>query len=255
MTATATTYIDAGFAIAADGRQRWGHDPTRDTQTRDSESDRVQKIFEITGNRMALAYTVRGHVASRDRSFDVTVELRRHVASLRGKRFWNCYGLIRTLSDRLDETIEHAKIEGRLEDYPATEICFVGYFKTKPCWVDVQFLPYRNHLGSLYEISSPGLYPGYCYVSGSPKVAHYWRPIDHDAPLTSATELVEGYVNTCCSEWAFELDPENCKEIGGHVHVATVTPPDRSFRSSIRRWFGCASSDQTGFQWIIPPLA
>jgi hypothetical protein len=264
MTATAITYIDAGFAIAADGRRRWGHDPTRDGSTRDSESDEVQKIFEIAGSRMTLAYTVRGHVANRDRTFDVTVELSRHIASLRGKRFWNCCGFIRALSDRLEQTIEQAKTLGRLEDYPATEICFVGYFKGNPCWVDVQFRPYRNYLGSLYEMRSQDLYPGYFYVSGSPvvtelirdgdtRVADFWKPPDDSAPLKGAAELVKGYVEACCSEWALALDPENCKEIGGHVHVATVTPPDRSVKSRMLKYIGLGRPRQTDFQWVVRP--
>jgi hypothetical protein len=41
VTAIAVPYSPFGFVIAADGRQRWGHQPSRDALIRASESDKV----------------------------------------------------------------------------------------------------------------------------------------------------------------------------------------------------------------------
>jgi hypothetical protein len=75
MTATATIYTSSGFAIAADGRHSWGHQPT--PKTREGESDTVQKIFEITHRGAALAFCVRGDSVSEERSWDIAIELER----------------------------------------------------------------------------------------------------------------------------------------------------------------------------------
>jgi len=263
MTATAHVYTSDGFAIAVDGRQRWGHEPSRDRHISQLESDQVQKLFEVTGRHMALAYSVKGDVASIDREFDFTAELEKTISQLRDKRFLSIRRFLEVLSGRLEEVIEEALVQGRLEVYPTTELCFVGYFRRKPCWVEVQFHRYRNRDGHLYEITEQGSRPGFCMVSGSlvvqelvqyedPRVADFHTPLNDKTSLEDASKLVTGYIRACCSDWALELDP-TCRGIGGHVHVATVTPPE-PIKSRILRLFGFGSRNQTGFQWVTPPL-
>src|ERR1700680_478732 len=87
MTATATIYTPFGFAIAADGLQRWGHQPTRDISIIKNEGDTVQKIFEIEQKCVALAYLLRGDIANRDRSFDLGSELRSQLNSITAEAF------------------------------------------------------------------------------------------------------------------------------------------------------------------------
>jgi hypothetical protein len=250
MTATATIYTPFGFAIAADGRQRWEHRPTRDTATREAESDAAQKIFEIKTGQAALAYIVQGHIANRDRSFDLVVELRNRAALLSVQNFENCDCFLRTLLDGVEQEIESAMWDRRLESYPDAQISFVGYFQDRPHWTDIHFLSSRNFTGSLYEAISNDLYPGRCFVSGSllirdlivardPRFSRFCKRIDRTVSLEDAADFVKGYVEACGSPLALEVDA-GCEEIGGHIHVAVVTPAD--------------SLDRSGFQWLTRPL-
>jgi hypothetical protein len=53
-------------------------------------------------------------------------------------------------------------------------------------------------------------------------------------PLQEAACYAKGYIDAFASPLALTLDP-SCEAIGGHVHVATVTPGD-------------------GFQWVVRPV-
>ena len=264
MMATAIAYTRLGFAIAADGRQRWEHAPTRDRSTREAESNTVQKVFEIAGKQAVLAYVVRGHVANRDRSFDLGVELKNQIALLRDKHFRNCRQFLEALSVKLERYIETAKEDGRIEEYAAAELSFVGYFDGEPCWIDIQFRPFRDPMtGSHWAAASRDLYPGLCIASGSqlvremisqgdPRFAQFWKPFEGELSLQEAADFARGYIEACCSPLARELDPD-CSGIGGHIHVATVSPTDRSL--AVPRWLGFKKRalPTGGFRWLTPP--
>ena len=53
--------------------------------------------------------------------------------------------------------------------------------------------------------------------------------------LDDAKDFLTGYIAACSSDIARELDYESWKYIGGHTHVAKITP-------------------KNGFEWMIPPL-
>jgi hypothetical protein len=246
MTAIATIYTSSGFAVAADGRQRWAHEPTRDIAIRESESDTVQKIFAVNRERTALAYTMQGDIANRDRSFDFGVELRDQIVLLQTEEFVSCNHFVMTLAENLEKRIEGAMQDGRLEDqYPKVRVSFIGYFQEDPCWIDVQFLASPDFYGRLYQLIHQSLYPGLGVASGSllirdlilggdPRFAKFLKRIDHTMSLEDAAEFCRGYVEACSSRLALQLDP-TCFDIGGHIHVATVTL-------------------KQGFEWVIPPL-
>jgi hypothetical protein len=249
MTATATFYTGFGFAIAADGRQRWEDAYTRDENVIVGEGEEFQKIFEILRNDATLAHVLLGSIANRDRTFDLGVETRNQIALLGHTQFDNCHYFLHTLADGLERTIKAAQRDGRLEDPPEAELAFIGYFKGKPCWIAIKFLPRPNPTGSLYEVVQTRLYPWYGWVNGSdvlrrlisagdPRLAQYFPQgyeLPHDgSSMQEAIAFAKSYVDACCSPLARALDPE-CEKIGGHVHIATVTP-------------------DKGFQWVIPPL-
>jgi hypothetical protein len=52
--------------------------------------------------------------------------------------------------------------------------------------------------------------------------------------LSDAVEAGRNYIEACSSPVALEIDKEICQGIGGHIHVATITPT-------------------AGFEWLIPP--
>jgi len=262
MTATGIMYTANGFAVAAEGRQLWCHQPTRDHATRDSESERVQKIFPLEAGGLALAYVMRGDIANRDRSFDIALEINQ-ISQCWWKRFAKCTDFVKSLSATLEQAIRHAKRIGVLEDYPDSEISFVGYDNADPYWIDVRFSRYNQ--GFRREIIPHQLYVGYAFVHGSPLIrdmismgdprfAQFIPPMqDFNNPsLTEATNFMKSYIEACSSRLALQLAPENCRKIGGHIHVATITPKG-SFSSRIHKYI-VRDSQPTGFQWIIPPI-
>src|ERR1700688_444436 len=264
MTAPAICYTPCGFALAAEGRQLWQHGPTRNRSVHELESDSVQKIFEMETKQAVFAYTLVGDIASRDRSFDLDVELRNELAVLRGERFSTGPLFIEALSIKLENAIERAKRERRIEDYPASEISFLGYFNGDPCWRNIRLSRYGERM--VRQVTPQELYPGLFFATGSPLIgkliccgdqrfAQYARPPKGDLTLQEAAVLVRGYIEACCSPLALELDPENCRHIGGHIHVATVTPLGGSLISRIRNWLGPSAHRQApGFHWLEPPI-
>jgi hypothetical protein len=234
MTATATIYTQFGFAIAADGWQRWENLQTRDDAIRQGESDSVQKIYGLNRDGDALSYLVRGHVANKDRSFDLGRELEKLSSVWRKSTERNPFTFVQWASTKLEEYVEAAKAEGRVEEYPGTFIDFTGYASAQPFWIELQFLPFHNpHTRRLYEISPRSIWPGCCIVSGSliirdlifqdhPSFSTFCKPFDYTRSLDGAVGFVKGYIQACCSSAALEFDP-TCDQLGGHIHVATIT--------------------------------
>jgi hypothetical protein len=260
MTAIAVTWIPAGFAISAEGRQKWMHEPSRDTSVRADERDNVQKIFEVAGRQAVLAYTVSGDIASRDRSFDLTEEVRNQITLLEERKFWSGQRFVRALSANLENAIEAAKREQRIDDYPASEVLVLGYFRGKPCFFSVQF--HRVRAGMLRRVVQHELRPGCSLLIGSQLIGnlilssdarfvHFCQPLDQNASLQDCVAFARGYVEACCSSLARQLDPE-CRMMGGHIHVATLTPPDDSLICRIRNWIG-SSRGAAKFHWVESP--
>jgi hypothetical protein len=261
MTATATLFTSSGFAMAADGRRSWGHRPT--LKSRQGESDTVQKIFEITRADSTFAYCIRGDTVNEDMSWDIAAEIQSSVVSLSPKRFANPTGFIRALCLDIQERIEDAKQRRQLEDYPTSDISFAGYFSNAPCWVEAQFRPYQARL--LHHITARDCDPGRNFMSGSqilnsmiqggdPRVAYLFVDLnDEKMSLETAACFARKYVETCCSPLIRGLEPDGCTTVGGHIHVAMVTPHGSSW---IRRYItgrGSKRSQPTGFQWVTPP--
>lgn len=262
MTATATFFTSSGFAMAAEGRRSWGHSPT--LQSRRGESEKVRKIFEITRSDATLAYCIRGDTVNENMSWDIAAEMQSSVASLSEKRFGSSARFIGALCFDLQGRIERAKEQGRLDGYPTSEMSFAGYFRDSPCWIEVRFRPYQSRL--LCQTTPLECQPGMSFRNGSqildrmihngdPRIAPLFDgDADENMTLEAAACFATKYIEMCCSPLIRGLEPNGCKTIGGHIHVATVTPRDRSLGATIGRWLGRGSS-QTGFQWIRRPLS
>lgn len=241
MTATASIYTATGFVIAADGRQAWQNAPTRDEKMLSLESNIAQKIFSVENEDMSLAYAATGDIANQDRSFDITVEIRKQVKSLSCERFTNCYDYIRTVAAGLEKELVQLKMQGKIEDYPSTQVHFIGYFKGSPCWFNACFFNSRNYLNALCRVDAVGFSgPGHYALSGSPSVNHivssgdvakHTKPIRSDTSLEEAVVFAKWYVEACASPLASETDRFL---IGGHTHIASITP-------------------ENGFKWRIWP--
>lgn len=245
MTATAVMYTQFGFALAADGWQLWENAPTRDDFIRQSESRSFQKIFGFGADGIALGYFVRGHIANKDRSFDLAAALEKELAR-RTLSVTDLETFLRTLGTGLEEYIRRAGSEGRIDEYPEAYVDLMGYIRGQPFWVELQFLRFGNfNTGTLYNISPRPMWPGACLVSGSltirdlivqghPAFSRFCNLFDYKESLEKSARYVKGYVEACCSPIAAQFDPD-CAGLGGHIHVATIDPSH-------------------GFRWVVPPL-
>lgn len=70
-----------------------------------------------------------------------------------------------------------------------------------------------------------------------PREIPAFRALQMSVPqsLADAVEAARSYISSCSDPESLAIEPEVCAKIGGHVHVATITP-------------------DAGFQWAIPPL-
>jgi hypothetical protein len=247
MTATVIIYTGQGFAVAADGLELW-EDPDTHRRSLRPGGDRVQKIFAAERKDATLAYILRGQVASEDRAFDLEEELRKQLSLFTATKFNNYADFLRLLASALENAIKCARQDKRLKEPLEAWISFAGYFGTHPCLVDLKFLPHPHFTNSLYEFNEPPLRHRRPMVSGppiiwdliserDPRFAQYF--VQYDKPVRSmslreAADYAKGCIDAFSSPLARQLDP-SCEAIGGHVHVATVTPDN-------------------GFQWVIGPL-
>lgn len=251
MTATAIIYTSEGFAIAADGRELW-EDPVAHKRTLPDGGDEVQKIFCTRREQGTLAYVLRGGVASEHRSFDLEAELRDRLLLLNRSEFNTCADFLGLLATHLASAIKVADQAGKLKEPLEARISFAGYFKNAPSWIDLRFSSHPGLGDPIHQLVEPypgrDLRPGAVMVSGYPIVRdlilehdprfaqffpQYGKPV-HTMPLQEAACYAKGYIDAFASPLALTLDP-SCEAIGGHVHVATVTPGD-------------------GFQWVVRPV-
>jgi len=260
MTATAALYTSSGFAIAADGRRSWKYAAT--TVSREGVSDSVQKIFQLVSSGGVFAYCIRGATVNENLSWDIATELAAGASSVRSKQFSSAKKYLGALCGDLAMRMESAKTVGILDGFPTSEISFLGYFHSRPCWIEAQFRPVNGRL--FYRLVAQECEPGCHLVSGSEVLDRMIRDCDYrmrhlfegfngeDTPLGKAVESVTQYIQACCSTLIRGLDPDSEKRIGGQIHVAIVTPDSRRLLS---RLLDRRQEEKGGFEWIVPPIS
>lgn len=256
MTAVALVFTTAGCVIAADGRLRWGADSTADEITRIRETDKQQKIFEITESDRLLAYALMGSITNKDGSFDLVREASKQKQELSQVRISSAQSYALEFSQGLKKALQKAKDDGRIAVYPNNEDCdpaerfliarviFAGYFAGQPCQVTARLF-HADQILCEPKIEATRFSPGGYFVFGSPKIAElmfekhdhrfekYRKPVPRIVSLQGAALFSKGYIGACCDPCATEVDPL-CKGIGGHIHIAEITP--------------------NGFRWRVPPI-
>jgi hypothetical protein len=179
------------------------------------------------------------------------------VATLVVKRFCSPEKLIAAAVEGLYRRILLARESKRLPCFLELEIPFVGYFRAKPFWLNAQFYP-----SGRMEITGQPLYGAFMAVSGSQvilklmeerdeRLAHNVKEADEEhTSLQDAIHNTRAYIENCSSEFGLEVDPKYCRGLGGHIHIATVTPPVRpSWMGRVMR----GESPSGGFKWVTPP--
>jgi hypothetical protein len=254
MTATAIMFTASGFALAADGNQLRGRNHFPDLEA--GETNCAQKIFGAEGKDFAIAYIVRGVVANEHRTFDASVELPLVMSLLARKRFANPRELIDRVANGLGQRMWVAIKSGYLPWFLDLQIPLVGYFRNEPFYLNL-----NSYSSNRIEIIGQAVYPGLLAFSGSPVIARMIETQDpriasmmkwpyDDPSLEDAVMATRSYIEICSSTLGLEVDQDNCRGLGGHIHVATVALPLRP--SWFARTFG-GRAKSGGFEWIVPP--
>lgn len=253
MTAIAIAQLPVGFVFAADGRMRMDDKAraTASTKALALETDAAQKIFELVDRDKAIAYAITGVIANDDFSFNLVEETIKQAKFLSGRSFADFSGFSGKLCANINRKIIAAnhfpKIREKVPGVWTTAfIVFAGYFMSKPVFTAVEFhhqdavSRFTQSQQSRFVLAGSGkIMQAMFDANGVPiansrfsKYAHY---LGSGATLNDAERFVTGYISACCSPLAYEIAPEECKIIGGHIHVAEITPIGR-------------------FRWRIPPL-
>ncbi|MCU1271008.1 MAG: hypothetical protein JWN74_2302 [Acidobacteriaceae bacterium] len=242
-------YTSEGFLIAADGRTRVNGEK-RDDQT--------IKIFQLAEPGRSFAYAFGGTVGFTDKEnedlilFDLRDEILKIIKSLRmtnHKNFKSYAGkIVARLHEGLtkaltNERMERLKDEGTVEE-PALVACLilVGYYEKEPSWIAIRF----PHIKQTLLEPEPEIMPlqkGYrppvvygsqiiarrLFDTDDPTFAKYRVPRVNDAENVTLGEVAEAakkYILACADPEVIKIDPVICAAIGGHIHMAKVTPKD-----------------------------
>lgn len=248
-TAIARMYVPEGFAIAADGR---GCDENYNVV-----SENCQKIFSIQGRDKALAYAFAGTVQldgldPKQVVFDFAGQTRFAIEKLEGRTCKNLVGYAHRLSRILHEDLVAVAKRANMAPFPPgrqqpgergltiTRLFIEGYFQGTPERIVVRFSHNDQRL-SEPEVYRIEVIPWQSVRHGSPIVSkvlgddrderlrQFKEPDRHYAPLEAAVEITKNYIHACSSPEGLALDEDVCRAIGGHIHIATVTP-DRGFQ-------------------------
>ena len=256
MTAIAIVGTSTGFVFAADGRLA----PVEFNAPEELlalGNDHQQKIFEIADPQKSLAYAITGCVIDPDGGFDLDAVVRSQINRMSHRRFDDCRQYLRALGGTINEGINSAKQDGAIVKFPCinhveqgpawkfARILVAGYFGGLRCFSQVQFFHYDGkrsefavdqYLNLIFLSGSSAVKREMYQSSDLPVVGsifpEYTKLLGDNPTLDDAEQYAVGYVKACCSPLALELDPK-CKAMGGHIHVAEITP--------------------AGLKWRIPP--
>jgi hypothetical protein len=228
MTVVAAVPSPEGFALGADGRQ-FLTNPPRST-------DCAQKIFPTPFvNGTGFAFACAGATAfgfASGNCMDFTGITQRVMSELPDDAYLDCpedyFGRVaRRIFCELPPDVG-------LGGQPEADVLFTGYLNGKPLWAHIRFP--HDKAGFLPPIvKSLTCSPiGFKVLAGSNAILDDMlasQRIFQPSNLSDAAEMVRLYAQTCVDS---NKTVPDCKNFGGHVHVASITPD--------------------GFSWEIAPL-
>jgi hypothetical protein len=253
MSAFVVIFTREGFSIAADGKLSADESTVITEAIAARLAESVEKIYVGPDNK--LGYFLTGFVEDDVTGFDLTQAVRESLSSIPSDSFSHYFEYIRRVALKFKSLVVDAQSRGlRFPEWPefteddtsfATEVGFAGYFKGLPFSAHFKLTHVRQSNLALRISPINGLGVGYKYESvpfalprlaldGDPRFAEYkdalLRPFKES--LEDAAEYSKGLIALCSDPMAAAVDPI-CKGIGGHIHIADVTPD--------------------GFRWRIPP--
>ena len=249
-TAIVRVFTSEGFVIAADGRAR-----IQETETVVSDSE--QKLFIISRSDRALVYSFAGNLqvindSTGELVVDVISEIRRAIqetALAPSRHDLNWY-----VSKLWKEAHRKLILASKSKDsspFPVSPndpgvIChvfFYGYYRNVPVELDLRFMHEEQTVVKPRFFPTGHLAPG-VIMYGSERVAtllfrtddfsfsQYRTPaiqkaIRHQSlTLSDGIEIAESYIHACDSNEGRAIDSTICAAIGGHIHIAAITPQE-----------------------------
>lgn len=258
-TAIARYHWPEGFAIAADGLKSNSRDPSKSTTNN-------QKIFKIDEPGRKLCYSVAGIVelSRDDESDDIVLELlpalAESILSQKKQPSKTLFGYARNIARPVNRQLADLKRAGTIRRYPVRpsairelghtilRVYFDGYYGGIEGRASVRFYHEDQRLSSP-DVALEAVSPGGPIIFGSVVVSDLlfqsenrqdirlaqFRKNWDTATQAGAVEICQRYIEACGSVEGRALDPDVCASIGGHTHIATITPGD-------------------GFRWVIEPV-
>jgi hypothetical protein len=215
-------------------------------------SEANQKIFKARYKTVDCAWAITGVVYNADKTFDLVNETAKAIDTFASAKFTPVEGCMYDAAKRINDSIKNAHVDGRLDNYPSNpdssdkntiaRVFLVGYFrKHRPSLIVMRFFhdaqvlsepfvtnetpPENDQYVGSYEIARR-----YCQGTADAVFGKYFRP--SGVSLAEGLAHATGFIQACKDPLGVEVDP-NCKNIGGHIHAAAVTP--------------------SGFTWLIEP--
>jgi hypothetical protein len=248
MTAIAAVKAPWGVLLAADGRMNLDGD-------KEPITDYAQKIFSIIDPGRTVAYALAGSIRAKGSGLDIREEFHRQISTLSDRVFGAPYEYASAIGQPVASVITSArylpKSSGKAEGgkWKIADVILAGCFGPLVFLIESEFVHSHNvaefRILGYYEKSYSVLYGPqaisrnmYCSPPVDSPLSKYIFDINStggNPSVSEAQRYAVGYIEACCSPMGRKLDPEGCRSIGGHIHVATVKP-------------------RSGFQWVIPPL-
>jgi hypothetical protein len=256
MTAIVRTLTPQGFAIAADGRKS-------NSESGLVESDSVQKIFAATSTVGVFALSFSGAAGLISEGGEELI-LPRAVAEcsklLASRKTSNAVGYAHRLGRCIIDEIKRlggpihsgASAQPNLPDETGDTIFRLGldgYEGNKPIAIDSRFYhvygqikdpeikPQQPLLFGFHRVFAPSPQIGYILWShgDDQRLSAYRGPTLYAEEITlqDAIDRSRSFIGAHSDPEAIAIDG-NCRSVGGHIHIATITP-------------------SSGFQWLIPP--
>lgn len=254
-TAIVRICTNEGMVIAADGRELRGYSEVT--------SEETQKIFPIPN--APVAYAVFGSTGmsiggDNPNRINFIEEAQKAQSLVSLDKCHDLFQYVERFSQPIQERLSLWRIGSTTLFPPGAEepgqpgntilhLFFFGYHRGVVETIDLRFY-HRYHILSKPLITPIDVEIGYpVWVRGSKivaailfdsddeKLSKYRVPFPKNpAELTAdiAAKIASGYIEACCSDFGRELDPISTKGIGGHIHIAKITPK--------------------AFEWIVPPL-
>jgi hypothetical protein len=250
MTAIVIASTINGCIVAADGRSRYIDPDYFAGGVNDRKNDCEQKIFNDRWSDSDFVYAVMGSISSGDTRFSAIAETQDAIRSLSATQIRDPYSYTYQLAAKINEALASARKGERCAAFKPNpdrgtifRIFVLGYFlKPEPT---LAILRFRHSAQVLLDPEITMERPPESKFFGSPAVstavklnpalATYRTELNFSSSLDEAATCAKGFIEAHSDPLAIEIDPITCWNIGGHTHIAELTPAGFKWRIEPKR--------------------